>query len=469
MTHLRNDKPCSKDNVMVRVSLFICTFLFTAISIADQLQSQPLVVTNSKAWKPFSYLDDDQNPAGILIDYWKLYAQHNGIEVKFLLLDWNDSLEAVKTGKADVHGGLLWSEHREGYLDYTPSIITIDTQMYINRDLIGLDLNEFMLGLHEYKVGVVTGGYEEEFTRTHYPNLKLAAFNNNQKMIDAAFSGEISAFVADLQVGNFYLLTSNKANAFIGVRNLYSGDLRAAVKEGNKVLQDQVTNGQEAITISEKQRILSRWMHINTVYPAYLAPILIAIAVVGAALYIVALRYSVRMKTRELAEANEELKKLSETDYLTGLSNRRHFVSEFHERLGRPGDVCVMVFDIDDFKMINDTYGHQVGDHVIKTVAETIKGSAGSEQLLGRIGGEEFALVMNNQDELRVKELSHSICDLIRNLDFDGQAPHKVTLSLGCAYYPNSSADIQLSDADDLMYQAKEQGKDRAVVRNMAT
>ena len=454
---------------MVRVSLFICTFLFTAISIADQLQSQPLVVTNSKAWKPFSYLDDDQNPAGILIDYWKLYAQHNGIEVKFLLLDWNDSLEAVKTGKADVHGGLLWSEHREGYLDYTPSIITIDTQMYINRDLIGLDLNEFMLGLHEYKVGVVTGGYEEEFTRTHYPNLKLAAFNNNQKMIDAAFTGEISAFVADLQVGNFYLLTSNKANSFIGVRNLYSGDLRAAVKEGNNTLQQQVTTGQEAITTSEKQRILSRWMHINIVYPAYLAPTLIAIAIVGAALYIFALKYSVRMKTRELAEANEELKKLSETDYLTGLSNRRHFVSEFHDRLGRPGDVSVMVFDIDDFKLINDTYGHQVGDHVIKIVAETIKGSVGSEQLLGRIGGEEFALVMNNQDELRIKELSHSICDLIRNLDFDGQEPHKVTLSLGCAYYPNSSADIQLSDADHLMYQAKEQGKDRAVVRNMAT
>ncbi|WP_341663647.1 sensor domain-containing diguanylate cyclase [Vibrio sp.] len=427
-----------------------------------------MIIANSKAWKPFSYLDDNQQPTGILIDYWKLFAKHNNVEVEFLLLDWNDSLEAVRTGKADVHAGLLFSEQRDAYLDYTPSIITIDTQMYINRDLIGMDLNAFMLGEHDYRVGVVKGGYEETFTRKTYPNLNLASFSNNQEMLDAAFSGDISAFVADLQVGNFYLLTSNQTNSFIGVRNLYSGDLRAAVKEGNQALQDFITKGQEAITTGEKQRILSRWMHINTVYPTFLTPALIAIAVIGAVLYIFALRYSVRMKTRELALANEELKKLSETDHLTGLSNRRHFVAEFQQRLGQPGDVCVIVFDIDDFKSINDNYGHQVGDHVIQTVAETIQGSVGPDQLLGRIGGEEFALVMNNQDELRVKEVSHSICDLIRNLDFGEQLPYKVTLSLGCAYYPTSNHDIQLSDADHLMYQAKAQGKDRAVVRNMA-
>ncbi|GLT17039.1 sensor domain-containing diguanylate cyclase [Vibrio zhanjiangensis] len=455
---------------MGRVTLLICILFFSADLLAKQAEPElrPLIVTNSKAWKPFSYLDDDQQPAGILIDYWKLFAKHNNIEIEFLLLDWNESLEAVKTGKADIHAGLLWSERREAYLDYTPSIITIDTQMYISRDLIGLDLNNFMLGNHEYSVGVVMGGYEEEFTRKNYPNLTLAVFSNNQKMIDAAFKGEISAFVADLQVGNFYLLTSNRTNAFVGVRNLYSGDLRAAVKEGNKTLQELVIKGQDAITESEKKRILSRWMHINTVYPTFLAPALIVIALFGVILYIFALRYSVRMKTRELAKANEELKKLSETDYLTGLSNRRHFVAEFQKHLDNSGDLCVMVFDIDDFKMINDTYGHQVGDDVIKTVAKTIQACVGSDQLLGRIGGEEFALVMNDQDELRVQELSHAICDLVRNIDFGGQPPYKVTLSLGCAYYPSAHNEIQLSDADHLMYQAKAQGKDRAVVCNMA-
>ena len=458
-----------KGALLAQLSLLNITLLFSPVSVANQenKESRTLIVTNSKAWKPFSYLDDDQQPAGILIDYWQQFAKHNNVEIEFLLLDWNDSLEAVRTGKADVHAGLLWSEGREAYLDYTPEIITIDTQMYINRDLIGLDLNDFMLGKHNYKVGVVTGGYEEEFTRNNYPNLQLVSFNNNQKMIDAAFKGEISAFVADLQVGNFYLLTSNQPNAFIGVRNLYSGDLRAAVKEGNKALQDRIIKGQETITTSEKQRILSRWMHINTVYPAYLAPILIAIAVGGAILYIFALRYSVRMKTRELALANEELKKLSETDSLTGLSNRRHFVSEFQQRIEMQGDVCVIIFDIDDFKSINDNYGHQVGDHVIKTVAEAVREKVGSDQLLGRIGGEEFALVMNNQDELRVKEVSHAICDLIRNLDFSDKLPYQVTVSLGCAYYPTAHKDIHLSDADQLMYQAKAQGKDQAVVHNM--
>ena len=136
-----------KGALLAQLSLLNITLLFSPVSVANQenTESRTLIVTNSKAWKPFSYLDDDQQPAGILIDYWQQFAKHNNVEIEFLLLDWNDS-EAVRTGKADVHAGLPWSEGREAYLDYTPEIITIDTQMYIKRDLIGLGLNDFMLG-----------------------------------------------------------------------------------------------------------------------------------------------------------------------------------------------------------------------------------------------------------------------------------------------------------------------------------
>ncbi|MDN3611794.1 sensor domain-containing diguanylate cyclase [Vibrio ostreicida] len=454
---------------MFRIIQIVILAAMVSAAAAKVADPTPLVVTNSKAWKPFSYLDDRNQPAGILVDYWKEYARINNVEVEFLLLDWNESLEAVKSGRADLHAGLLWSEQRDSFFDYTPSIMTIDTQMYISQSLIGLDLNEFMLGEHDFQVGVVEGGYEADYTRLHYPNLNLITFTNNQIMIDAAFNGEIQAFVADLQVASYYLLSSHKSNAFIGVRHLYSGDLRSAVAEGNRELQNQVRQGQALISDDEKRRIFSRWMHINTVYPAYLAPLLIAIAVLLAVSYILVLKVTVKAKTRQLAVANQELKVLSETDYLTGLSNRRHFVEEFHHCLTKASHVCVMVFDIDDFKKINDRYGHHVGDWVIQKVAQTIQNYTGPDDLLGRIGGEEFALVVSNQDELRIKKVSQTICELIRNIDFGGEPDHKVTVSLGCAYYPRSSADIPLSDADHLMYEAKALGKDRVVIRKMAS
>ncbi|NMU25415.1 transporter substrate-binding domain-containing protein, partial [Vibrio parahaemolyticus] len=79
-------------------------------------ESHSLIVANSKAWKPFSYLSPDGEPKGILIDFWKEYAANNQIDVQFLLLDWDASLQAVKEGKADFHGGLVYSPERAKYM-----------------------------------------------------------------------------------------------------------------------------------------------------------------------------------------------------------------------------------------------------------------------------------------------------------------------------------------------------------------
>ncbi|MDN3612673.1 GGDEF domain-containing protein [Vibrio ostreicida] len=81
---------------------------------------------------------------------------------------------------------------------------------------------------------------------------------------------------------------------------------------------------------------------------------------------------------------------MSETDYLTGLSNRRHFVEEFHHCLTKASHVCVMVFDIDDFKKINDRYGHHVGDWVIQKVAQTIQNYTGLTIFLVELVGKNL-------------------------------------------------------------------------------
>ena len=355
-------------------------------------QSDKLVIANSKAWKPFSFINHKGEPDGILVDYWREYGRKNNVEIEFLLLDWQASLDAVRDGQADIHAGLLWSEQRDSYLDYAPEILSIDTQMYIGQALIGTNLDAFMLGEHQHLVGVVAGGYEEEFTKRHFPNLNLISYSNNQLMIEAAFNGELDAFVADLQVANFYLFSSDEPQRFIGVRHLYSGNLRAAVREGNVELQQEITRGINEFDNDEKQQIFNRWMYVNTVYPDYLVPVAALIIGIVTFSYIVALKITVKVRTNALEQVNLELKKLSETDQLTELSNRRHFVNEFQQRLKEGGSITVMIFDIDDFKQINDNYGHQTGDIVIKSVAHAANDTLSDLHLMGRIGGEEFAV-----------------------------------------------------------------------------
>lgn len=441
---------------MLRITVSLLILLISSWSHA----TERLVVANSKAWKPFSFIDQNGEPDGILIDYWREYGRKNNVEIEFLLLDWQDSLDAVRDGKADVHAGLLWSEQRDSYLDYAPSLLTIDTQIYISQKLIGTNLDDFMLGGHDHAIGIVAGAYEEEFVSHHFPNLDLVAYSNNQSMLDAAFRGELDAFAADLQVANFYLYSSKEPQRFVGVRHLYSGDLKAAVREGNDLLHQQITNGINAFGSEDKKKVFSRWMYVSTVYPDYLLPAAILIIGMGIFSYIVVLNRTVKRRTQALEHANLELKTLSETDQLTQLSNRRHFVSEFQKRLQAKGSLAIMIFDIDDFKQVNDKYGHQLGDEVIKSVAEAARLAVSHKHLVGRIGGEEFAVVVSGESYENCVDIAESICAVIRCLTLLEDHQTKVTVSLGCAYYSNANKDQSLSDADHLMYQSKMNGKD---------
>ncbi|WP_100752591.1 transporter substrate-binding domain-containing diguanylate cyclase [Vibrio salilacus] len=446
--------------------LLFVLLLLSFHTFADTSSANSLTIANSKAWKPFSFINSDGEPDGILIDYWKAYGKKHNVDIEFVLLDWQASLDALKDGRADIHAGLLWSEERDAYLDYAPALMNIDTQMFISQDLIATNLDQFLLGDHQYQVGVVAGGYEQAFTQQHYPNLNLLSFSNNHQMIEAAFNGELDAFVADLQVANFYVLSSGEqAHRFVGVRHLYSGELRPAVMQGNQQLLEQITSGLAALTNEEKKQILNRWMYISTVYPDYLLPLSILVIVVVAVVYIVMLNATVKARTKALEQANQELKKLSETDQLTNLSNRRHFVLEFECRLNNPGSIAIMIFDIDDFKRVNDEYGHQVGDRVIREVAEAAKSVLSEPHLIGRIGGEEFAVVVNNEGVADVVELAEMICDQVRTVDLREDKTRKVTVSIGCAYYPHTSMAISLSDADKLMYQSKVAGKNRVTAQ----
>ncbi|MCV5276009.1 transporter substrate-binding domain-containing protein, partial [Escherichia coli] len=82
----------------------------------------------------------DGEPKGILIDFWREYAERNHVRVEFLLLDWEESLRAVKEGRADVHAGLIYSEARDKYLDFGAVIMPIQTKLYVNKDMLAVDI-----------------------------------------------------------------------------------------------------------------------------------------------------------------------------------------------------------------------------------------------------------------------------------------------------------------------------------------
>ncbi|MHA2688109.1 transporter substrate-binding domain-containing diguanylate cyclase [Vibrio harveyi] len=463
MTFMRYSTNDWKNTIFGMLLLLIVAFHSSAV-YGHETKQGTLVVANSKAWKPFSYLTPDGEPQGILIDFWREYSVRNDVHVKFLLLDWEESLLAVKEGRADIHAGLIFSAERSQYLNFGTVIMPIDTQLYVNSDLLGIDVESVLKGESAMEVGLVKGGYEETFVRKHYPNAAIRLFSNNDALLKAVTSKQIFLFVADTQVSNFYMATTPDSVTFLPALHLYSKDLRIATGDGSAKSIEEVSRNFEVVMEANKDRILSRWIHIKTVYPAYLAPLAVFALIIAAMFHIFSLKRTVALRTRQLTLVNQQLFELTLTDPLTKLYNRRHLIERLATLSTVKRDLTVMVFDIDDFKSINDQFGHLAGDQAIVAVANTAKSVTDEKVTLARIGGEEFALVSVSLSAEEAQTLACEICTHVNQMPIplDGQNIH-VSISLGCAYYPKFDETPSLQDADQLMYRGKASGKNRAV------
>jgi diguanylate cyclase (GGDEF)-like protein len=170
----------------------------------------------------------------------------------------------------------------------------------------------------------------------------------------------------------------------------------------------------------------------------------------------------------ELAEEAEALERLACSDGLTGLNNRRHFLvlanNEWarFQRYKRP--LALLMTDIDKFKSVNDTYGHDVGDEVIKAVSGVLQASKRTTDIVGRLGGEEFAMVLPEATVDSAVQAAERFRQLVGNRIISaGEQRVPVTISLGVANADEQTSGIEelLKQADLALYEAKHTGRNR--------
>ncbi len=177
----------------------------------------------------------------------------------------------------------------------------------------------------------------------------------------------------------------------------------------------------------------------------------------------------------QLMQLNGRLARLALTDELTGLANRRSFFMHGAEEIGRARryqvPLSVMMLDLDNFKDINDTYGHEAGDSTLQNVAEALRGSIREVDLVARLGGEEFGVLLPNTSAADAVPLAERIRQAIAREGGRGaDPPVGVTTSIGVAGYRDDMPNIDalLRAADAALYQAKAEGRDRVVLHGPA-
>lgn len=194
------------------------------------------------------------------------------------------------------------------------------------------------------------------------------------------------------------------------------------------------------------------------------------LAFLGAA---VALLYALAQVKEQLAETRstaEALDAIAHTDPLTGVANRRRLHLTLEQQLMNAarsdGDLAVILLDVDDFKRINDEYGHHTGDDVLRAIASTIQRGLRATDLLGRWGGEEFLILAPRTGAAPAHELAERCRAMLaaQHLEPVGS----VTASFGVAVrWPGDTSDALLKRADDATYEAKRAGRNRVIAAQM--
>ena len=177
--------------------------------------------------------------------------------------------------------------------------------------------------------------------------------------------------------------------------------------------------------------------------------------------------FKLRAMTETLSARSETLEQAALTDPLTGMHNRRYFDDALREyltefrRIEKP--IGLMILDLDHFKQVNDTYGHDVGDEVLRAVANTLGDMTRYHDVVARLGGEEFAVVAPNMTEDQLIKLAERIRKAISaQVVVAGNVRLRVTTSIGLAIWDGKETGEEFyRRADKQLYQAKRQGRNR--------
>ncbi|MGJ8663941.1 MAG: transporter substrate-binding domain-containing diguanylate cyclase, partial [Marinicella sp.] len=296
----------------------------------------------------------------------------------------------------------------------------------------------------------------------------------------AVLDGEVDVFIGSMLSVNNYI----QANGFNEVKIAgWAGPedlLRVGVTKNNTALLQAINQFIDQISETERITMHKNWNNItfidNTNYALTKNVILIfsIIFLAGILYHLVIRKLNIKLTKQnheltslkaELTKSNQELLFLTHHDLLTQVFNRHYFnqvIDQKSNNFDQQMPICMVFFDIDHFKLINDIYGHTQGDMVLKSIATCIKAMLSEQHILVRWGGEEFIIMCQQTDELETRRLCQDISVQLKKLNI--KPVENVTCSFGIAKkQDNETIMMCIERADRAMYQAKANGRNQII------
>ncbi|NDV28247.1 transporter substrate-binding domain-containing protein [Desulfovibrio sp. JC010] len=238
--------------------LFIILAVVFLLTPAEVSISSPLIITHSSSMPPISFINDEGEPDGLLIDFWNEWSRQSGIDIKFKLLPWKNSVQQTIDGDADINAGMYYSSSRAREMIFGDYIFHIQGGLFAAKDMVGSKILN-----RKESCGVIKGGYSKIFMQEKYPFTPLIIYNSAWDMYHAAAEGRLKLFVADFPVAAYQLHTLGITDRFQCLQKLYTRDIYPTVSKRNPKLIKRINLYIAAIPRKRKKAILQKWLDLK--------------------------------------------------------------------------------------------------------------------------------------------------------------------------------------------------------------
>lgn len=469
--------------------LSLCSFQLWAYQYPDYLNDAQIDLLKRHSvikmcvdpnWMPYERLNAHNQHEGLASDYLKLLAEKGQFQLVIVpTTSWGQTLEYAKERRCDIISMARDTPERRTYLTFTQPYFTYPFSV---ATLIDKPFASSFSAIEHHRFAVVENYAVNGYLEKAYPNLQIIHVDNVEEGLERVRDGQAYGYIdSNLAIG-YAIQQSGSLDLKVSAQLDYSSSPSIAVRSDKPMLAEILNLILQNVTAKERQAIHNDWVSVRFDTKVDIKTLIqvsiVAILLIGIVLFANRRLQMANAKTQralsqlqqaqlELEDKNHQLEQLAKVDMLTGLYNRHKIEESLDTEFSRSqrygSMLSVILLDIDDFKAVNDTFGHQTGDQVLRSLAKILKSNTRKNDMVGRWGGEEFIILCPETDLTGAGLLANTLLNAIATYTFDGVGTK--TASFGVSSFQEHDDKTQLiAKADRALYKAKAMGKNRVEV-----
>ena len=414
---------------------------------------------------PYEQITKEGRYIGIIADIMDQISTNSNIKFQLnITKSFSESFQLVKDKRCDIIPFAVQTISRNEFFNFTQSYLKFSTVITTKNNVLYINS---IREIENKKIALVKNYALVEMIKHISPNISIIEVADTKEGLEKVTSGEAYAFIGSMPTIAY---TKQKYNFHdIIINGKIDNELlaRIAIRNDEKILQTILNKAINSLKIEDTERITNKWITIIK-DKQFDTKVLVQLVIVIIIIFVLILTALIYRSNIKLSALNKELEILSQTDKLTSLYNRAKLDSilekEIKYKKRYETSLSLIIADIDYFKNINDTYGHVVGDIILKEFADILSKNIRGTDYVGRWGGEEFLFIFPQTNDSDAHKITENLRKIIEEHNFYKNI--KVTASFGINECKDENPTKCVSKADKALYEAKNSNRNCVKIFN---